>query len=169
MAADTEGVTILGYRGTIPRIEALVSALPDGARVQFVRADRVYGSGHLEAAVRMATRAMARGRAKADTLPVETLRYAAGARQIGKAFHLLGLITSDAETEIVTIAWGEDGVAGAARVAEQFNWVRDDSVIREREAALDALGVTRTERAMLPESSWAALVLERVALADFAK
>lgn len=135
-----------------------------GKPIQLVRADRVYGAEHLAHAAALAARAVAEGRARSADLATETLLYAAGERQVSKALALLGL--TPGIVEIAAVAWDPralDDLASAER------WTRDDALLGGDERALDAFGVTREERAMLPRARWGELILERVALTDVLK
>ncbi len=167
MAGET-GIVIAGYRGRVPSVRELVAAIPETSRLQFLRADRVYGRDHLVVAARAALRAFERGRAKGGSLPVEAVRYAAGERQIGKALSLLGLQPGESR-EIAALGFGDDASKAMEEVAARFGWVRDDGVVRARDDALDTLGIPLRARGLLPRARWGDLVIERVALADLLK
>lgn len=155
-----------GYRGEVRDVPALVRAVQAApARIQLLRADRVHGTDHLRLAATLAARALTDGRSRSPELPTETLLYAAGERQIGKALTFIGL--HEGATEIAAIAWDDDGALDA--LAREHDWTRDDSVLDGDARALDAFGITDGERAMLPREKWGDLVLERVALVDVLK
>ncbi len=153
---------IHAYRGRVDDVKALLARIPKG--VQLLRADRVYGPDHLRLAARLAARAVAEGRARSADLPTETLLYAAGERQVGKAIAFLGLHAG--VVAIAAVAWDRAALDALARAE---GWTRDDALLAGGPTVLDAFGVSPEERAMLPPSRWDELVLERVALTDVLK
>ena len=159
---------VRGYRGMVsdlPGLLARVAAARATLPLQLLRADRVYGADHLRHAAHLAARAVAEGRARSADLPTETLLYAAGERQVGRALDLLGL--REGMDAVAAVAWGPGEALDAFARAE--GWTRDDAALAGGPAALDAFGVTPEERAMLPPARWGDLVLERVALVDVLK
>jgi len=154
---------VRGYRGEVRDVKALVERAR-GKPLALFRADRVYGAPHLLHAAALARRAFDEGRARTSDLPTETLVYAAGERQVHKALALLGVTV--VTRELAAVAWD---AAALDALALELGWERDDEVLAGDERALDALGVTREERAMLPRARWGELVLERVALSDVLK
>src|SRR5438552_741788 len=93
---------IVGYRTPpLGDIKALLATVPKG--VQLMRADRVYGADHLRHAAALAARAFTEGRARSADVATETLLYAAGERQIGKALAFLGL--AEGATSVAVVAW----------------------------------------------------------------
>lgn len=154
--------TIRAYRASVHDVKALLARVPKG--VQLLRADRVHGADHLRLAARLASRAVTEGRARSADLATETLLYAAGERQVGKALALLGL--HDGTLAVAAVAW-DGSILDALAKAE--GWTRDDALLAGGPAVLDAFGVTAEERAMLPASRWDELILERVALTDVLK
>lgn len=154
--------TVRGYRADVQDIKKILVALPKG--IQLLRADRIYGADHLRLAARLAQRAMEEGRARSADLPTETLLYAAGERQVGKALSFLGL--APGAKSIAAVAWDEGALDAFARAQ---GWSRDDALLAGGAHVLDAFGVTQDERAMLPPERWDELILERVALTDVLK
>lgn len=161
-AAMSEPV-VRGYRGEVQDLPALLARVR-GTRIQLLRADRVYGRDHLVHAAGLAARAFEAGRARSNDIATETLLYAAGERQIGRALALVGL--HDGARDVAAVAWDEGALDALAR---EQGWVRDDGVLAGDDAALDAFGVTPVERAMLPRERWGEFVIERVALVDVLK
>lgn len=140
-----------------------VRALATRAKgMALLRADRVYGADHLAHAATLAARAVEEGRARSADVATETMLYAAGERQIQRALALVGL--HEGARAVALVAW-EDPSAFAAREG----WTRDDALLAGSGDALDALGITPAERAMLPPERWGDLVLEKVALTDVLK
>lgn len=157
---------VAGYRGTIRDVPAFLARLQRrGLPVQLLRADRVYGADHLKLAALLAQRAYVQGRARTADVPTETLLYAAGERQVGKALAFLGL--AEGMDRIAAVGWCDEATLDL--VARVEGWTRDDAVLEGSDEALDAFGVTAEERALLPPSKWGELVLERVALVDVLK
>ena len=136
-------------------MKALLATVPKG--VQLLRADRVYGADHLRHAAALAARAIAEGRARTNDVATETLLYAAGERQIGKALAFLGIV--EGVRAVAAVSWGPAWTPPAG-------WTRDDAALDGGPAVLDAFGIGEAERAMLPRERWGDLVLERVALTD---
>lgn len=161
----TPAPLVRGYRGEIRDVAALVARLRTLAGdVLVLRADRVHGADHLRLAARLATRAIAEGRARTSDVATETMLYASGDRQIGRAIAFAGLTP---ETRaIAAVAWDE---AQLDALATEHAWTRDDSVLAGSDETLDAFGITQAERDMIPPERWGDLVLERVALLDVAK
>jgi KEOPS complex subunit Cgi121 len=149
---------VRGYACEVADVRALLATVPRG--VQLVRADRVYGRDHLLLAADLAARAHAQGRARASDVATETLLYAAGERQIGKALALLGL--QPGVRAVAVVSWGEPWQPPAS-------WRRDDGVLAGDVHVLDAFGVSAAERALFARERWGDLILERVALSDVLK
>lgn len=147
-------VVVRGFRGRVRDPKAVPWTI--------VRADRVYGADHLRLAAMLAQRAFDEGRGRASDLATETLLYAAGERQIGKALAFVG-IAPDTDAFAV-VGWGDVDAYGARE-----GWIRDDQVLAGGAHVLDAFGVTTAERAMFPQERWGDLILERVALVDVLK
>lgn len=154
---------IRGYRGEV-RDHAAFIARVRGQPFQLLRADRVFGRDHLVHAATLAARAVSEKRSRSADLATETLLYAAGERQVHKALATLGI--APGTRAFAAVAWDAGALDGFAR---ELGWTRDDAVLDGSEAALDALGVTAAERAMIPRARWGDLILERVALLDVAK
>lgn len=151
--------TIEGYRiPPLADVKALLASLPRG--IQLVRADRVYGADHLRHAAALAERAVAEGRARSADVQTETVLYAAGERQIGKALAFLGL--AEGVRAVAVLSWG-------ARWEPPAAWARDDGALAGDEGVLAAFGIGETERAVVPREKWGDLVIERVALTDVLK
>lgn len=150
---------VLGYRATIRDVRSL---LQQAQGLTLLRADRVYGREHLLHAAALAQRAVKEGRARSADVQTETLLYAAGERQIGKALDFMGV--REGVDAVAVVAWRDP-----APLAEALGWTRDDAVLDGSPAVLDAFGVTPEERAMLPRERWGELILERVALTDVLK
>lgn len=147
-----------GYTCDVTDVRALLATVPRS--VQLLRADRVYGKDHLLLASDLAARAHAQGRGRAGDVATETLLYAAGERQIGKALALLGL--EPGVRGVAVVSWGVTWSPPAS-------WRRDDAVLSGGALVLDAFRVSAEERALFPPERWGDLILERVALSDVLK
>lgn len=153
-------IHVEGYR--TPPLADVKTLLARSRGMALARADRVYGRDHLLHAATLAKRAVDEDRARTADVATETMLYAAGERQIGKALAFLGI--NEATRAVAVAAW-EDPTEFAAREG----WTRDDAVLDGDASVLDAFGVSAEERAMLPRDRWGDLVLERVALTDVLK
>lgn len=153
---------IRGYHADINDVKALVARLP--ARLQLLRADRVFGRDHLVLAAQLAEAALAQGRARSNDLATETLLYAAGERQIARALSFLGL--HEGARSVAAVAW-DNGAIDA--LAQREGWRRDDALLEGDAGVLDAFHVSAAERALFPRERWGDLILERVALTDVLK
>ncbi|MFA5860297.1 MAG: KEOPS complex subunit Cgi121 [Candidatus Thermoplasmatota archaeon] len=150
------------YHADISDVPALVKRIPP--RVQLLRADRVYGPDHLTLAAQLAARALAEGRARSADIATETLVYAAGERQIGKALVFLGL--HEGAQTVAAVAWDP---AALDAFAARERWRREDALLEGDESVLDAFHVSAAERALFPRERWGDIILERVALTDVLK
>jgi KEOPS complex subunit Cgi121 len=153
---------IAAYHAHVADVKALLARAPKG--IQLLRADRVCGRDHLLHAARLAARAIAENRARTADLPTETLLYAAGERQVGKALTFLGL--HPGTTAIAAVAWNKEALDALAHAE---GWTRDDTLLEGGPAVLDAFNIPAEERAMLPPERRDELILERVALVDVLK
>lgn len=151
-------LTIRGYRARVGDVKALLARVPKG--VQLLRADRVYGADHLRHAARLAERAVAEGRARTSDAQTETVLYAAGERQIGRALAFIGLV--EGVDAVAVVSWGPEWEPPA-------DWRRDDGALAGGPHVLDAFGVPAEERALFPPERWGDIILERVALVDVLK
>ena len=148
------------YRGPVRDLKDL---LQRAQGFTLLRADRVYGRDHLLHAAALAQRAFDEGRARSADVQTETLLYAAGERQIGKALDFMGV--REGTEAIAVVSWGAD----AEGLARALGWTREDALLDGGPAVLDAFGIGEEERVMLPPERWGDLVLEKVALTDVLK
>ncbi|SEA18578.1 KEOPS complex subunit Cgi121 [Haloplanus vescus] len=136
-----------------------------GVTIQAFDARYVVGRGHLERAVELADRAIARGENVARDRGVEIMLYAAGRRQIDDA---LTMGVGEGRTPLAVVVSGEGDEDAAAATVE--GWLDPASTLDDTDAervraffdVTDAeLGVT--------DGDLADLVAERVALLDVEK
>lgn len=148
---------------------AALAAIGDAHNVvvQAVDARYVAGRAHLEAAVRMARRAIAHGDAIADDPALEVLLYAAGRRQISRA---LTMGVPDDGGPVVVVVDGtvsEDNSAGEADAADAVaaRLEADETLdaAREEAAIREFFDIGEAELAAT-DASLEDLVVERVAL-----
>ncbi|MHB8604371.1 MAG: KEOPS complex subunit Cgi121 [Thermoplasmatota archaeon] len=166
-------IEIRGYVGDIADLKLLLANVDEiSARfkcdVQLARADRILDRAHLERAASLAERAFSEGRNSANAFGLETLRYAAGERQISKALERLGLRAArSSPSRVAALARGARAGEALDALAVSLDWRRDDTVLEnDVVSVLDALGVSAAERAAIPRERWPLLVMERVALVD---
>lgn len=141
--------------------------------VQAFNADYVVGEDHLQVAVEHADRAFDRGENVARERAVEILLYAAGRRQINRAFQL-GV--SEGDSDVVVVVHSPTGDAeseqqAATAVEDLIDPVkgnRADSNRIDREAVREFFDVSEAELDAT-DADVADLVYERVALLDVEK
>ena len=157
---------------TVPDVDAFVADLTEigdayGCTVQALDASYVVGRVHLERAVECADRARTRGEAIADDHAVEILLYAAGRRQISRAFEM-GVSTGESPVVVVV----HDGAGGDTAAGDEQAAA---DAVAELLAPAETLGEYDPERVRdffdVPDRELSAtdadlptLVLERVAL-----
>ncbi|MCK4455127.1 MAG: hypothetical protein KAU99_02130 [Thermoplasmata archaeon] len=159
---------LAGLRSDISNSEEVLRTARDAggadASVQLMRASMVFGRIHLESAIDHAIRAFEQGRNASNSLATETLLYASGTRQIGKAIEKMGIREGD--SEVALVAFGEFSLA---QFLEKANFKQDDSVLDGDASMLIEYGISKKEIASVPESKVLDLVLERVAMVDLLK
>lgn len=151
----------------LDRLNAI--AADHGVTVQAFDARYVVGRTHLEHAVELADRAIAREENVAHDREVEILLYAAGRRQIDDA---LTMGVSEGRTPVVVLVSddGGDGAAEAAAAAAVDDLVDPGATLAEADAELvrSFFDVTAAELDAV-DGDLADLVVERVALLDVEK
>ncbi|WP_128225890.1 KEOPS complex subunit Cgi121 [Halobacteriaceae archaeon SHR40] len=150
-----------------------------GVTAQAFDANYVVDRAHLRRAVDNATRAMARDEMIADDRGVEILLYAAGRRQINRAFEM-GVSTGECPVVICVVdcdehdwdgdEWGEDGSVerteserNAAAEIEGLLDAKDVLGEYDRESVCEFFEITETELDVT-KGGISDLVRERVAL-----
>lgn len=156
-------MNIFGARGHIENIENILPVISGlekeyGSMVQLFRADRIFGREHLQAAAEMAARSWNRGAARARTLGMEVLLYAAAERQITGAIDKLGIRDGMSEFAIVTV-----GSIEPDDVLAVLNLQGADDVLDAvgKDYSIFDISSGETEMASIPD-----LVLERMALSE---
>jgi KEOPS complex subunit Cgi121 len=144
-----------------PLLERM-SSLADGETrdVLVAKADMVFGVDHLRSALYHAKKAIAEGTNASDTLPMETLLYASGERQINNAIKKMSV--RDETTEIIVAVL-------RGRVNPEEGWVELPDVLAQSSVdRLNRFGIT-TEELRTFAGPLEELVLERVAAVDVLK
>ncbi|MBC9984841.1 MULTISPECIES: KEOPS complex subunit Cgi121 [Haloferax] len=151
---------------TVSDLDSFIAAVGDvadetGATVQAFDARYVVDRAHLERAVELADRAIARGNEIARDRAVEILLYASGRRQINRAFEI-GV--SEGTLPVVVLVDGGDEAAAEAALFDRLDLEPaetlgdyDESLVR------DVFDVGETELHVV-DGDLPALVRERVAL-----
>lgn len=123
----------------------------------------IAGERHLLSAWAHLGRGRARGESRLRDRNAEFALYVAGDDQLPRALAKVGVGSDTQEFVLVAERPRELGPLLAA-----FELEADPNVYPRAPTAsvLDRLGITSAERAVVPESGWEGLVLERVALVD---
>lgn len=132
-----------------------------GCTVQAFDARYIASPAQLERAVELADRAIGRDEAIARERSVEVLLYAAGRRQINRAF---GIGVSEGEQSVVVLVDGEDesgAIDALSELVESGDWEPGERA--EEGLIAEFYGITDAERAAT-DASLEELVCERVAL-----
>jgi KEOPS complex subunit Cgi121 len=169
MDFPAEQVALAGLPGPLRLEDILFEARKSGriAPLQVVRADRVVGPDHVRSAALHAHRAFKQGRAQADTLEVEFLRYLAGERQIRKALDKMGL--PDGCDAGIAIALGEKRGDALRHFIHGLGLREDDALVRADLARLRGFGITDAQLKATTPARHLDLALEAVAAVDLLK
>jgi KEOPS complex subunit Cgi121 len=169
MDFPAEEVALAGIAGPLRLEDILFAARKSGriAPLQVVRADRVVGADHVRSAALHAHRAFREGRAQADTLEVEFLRYLAGERQIRKALDKMGLPEA-AEAGIV-VGLGPKRSDAVRHFVHSLGLREDDALVRADEGRLRSFGITDAQLRATTPARHLDLALEAVAAVDLLK
>ena len=135
-----------------------------GAEVCLLDARSVFGRDHLESAALHAIRAREARTMSSRSVAMETLLYAAGARQVQNAIRSVGLRSDTTAIGVVLF--------GSARVDDfirDMGWTRDDGGLDAEGKPLEHVGISNQTAATVSETRRADLVLEKVALLDVQK
>jgi tRNA threonylcarbamoyladenosine modification (KEOPS) complex Cgi121 subunit len=129
-----------------------------------VRADRVVGADHVRQAARLARRAMAEGRAQANSLETEFLRYLAGERQVKSAIAKMGL--PEVSDGAVAVSFGNHRADALEHLADALGAREDDGLAAASPAKLEAFGIPAQALAATTPERRLDLALEAVAAVD---
>lgn len=161
-----EDLALVGLQGPLRLEDVLFQARKSQriAPLQVVRADRVVGGDHVRQAARGARRAIAEGRAQANSLETEFLRYLAGERQVKSALAKMGL--PEVAESAVAVAFGAKRRDALLHFAEALGAEEDDGLVEASMAKLEAFGISQAAlQATTPERRLD-LALEAVAAVD---
>jgi KEOPS complex subunit Cgi121 len=156
-------VEILGAVGQVDDADRLLAAVKRVGEVLILDADAVCGPEHLRTAVEHAQRAFQRGTNAASSLPMETLLYASGERQISSALKKMGVRKGNQRLALVIFDGSIEETLAALGV------VREDGVLSTSREKLIRMGVSEEELAALPPGLESDLVFERVAFVEMLK
>jgi KEOPS complex subunit Cgi121 len=159
-------VDVLGVRGRVDDTEALLRSLRQVGNGEglVLDADVVCGKDHLMSAVFHATRAFERGVNVSSTVPVETLLYASGERQISKAMKKIGVKCGLERMALILF-----DVENPNAVLSSLNFERDDDVLEASPEKALRFGISHDELKAVPPDMIEDLVLERVAFVGMQK
>lgn len=150
--------TVVGLRGDVSFDDIVSYFTGRGGDVVLLDPDMVCGKSHILSAAMHARRAFDERRNRSKTILTETILYAAGERQIGKALKKMG--PKPGRTEFVACVFGlQDGFDPA-----DIGMVVDDSLCEESDSKAANLGI-QTEAGISPGD----LALEMVASVDLLK
>ena len=140
----------------------LDDAAAAGAEVLVVDGEMIFGADHIASAAFHARKAIREGRNSSDSLTMETLLYASGERQLGRAIDKMSV--NEDTMRIVVALLSEGGFDQK----EQWHRLpaRDSSADIERYVGY---GLTMEELDTVRPERRADLVLERVAAVDLLK
>ena len=160
---------IAGAKASDVEPEAVVRTVAEwaasrGAEVCLLDARSVFGRDHLESAALHAIRARDARTMSSRSVAMETLLYAAGARQVQDAIRSLGLRQDTTAIGVVLF-----GPAKVDDLVHDMGWSRDDGVLDAEGKSLENLGISDREAQTVSDRQRADLVLEKVALLDVEK
>ncbi len=163
-------VNIPNLSGFLKSINSIASE--NDVIIQGLNADLIAGERHLHFAVGKALRAIAAGRNIANDPGIEIMRYASGERQIERSFSI-GLCKG--ENNVVFVLLGKmDNLVLALPALKELITEKPCSELlsysySKRQGIISVFGITDAEIEASGEEHIPELVVERVALADFAK
>ncbi|MDF1533975.1 MAG: KEOPS complex subunit Cgi121 [Methanosarcinaceae archaeon] len=168
---DTSIVTgliqIEDLREFLKKLNDIYSA--NNITIQALNADMIAGERHILFAVKKAINAMKTHTNVANDLGVEIMRYAAGERQIEKAF-MMGLHDGENRVLFVLVGEGQSLLLASNALLEIID---EKSLIdyspSKRESIISQFNITEFEIEAVGEDKIPELVIERVALVDVLK
>lgn len=140
--------------------------------IQGLNAGLIAGERHLHFAVGKALRAVAAGRNIAKDPGIEIMRYAAGERQIERSFSI-GLREGENNAVFVLLGKMDNLILTLSAIRELIEEKPCNELLAysepKRKGILSQFGITEAEIEASGEEHIPELVIERVALVDFAK
>lgn len=163
-------VNIPNLSGFLKSINSIASE--NDVIIQGLNADLIAGERHLHFAVGKALRAIAAGRNIANDPGIEIMRYASGERQIERSFSI-GLCKGENNAVFVLLGKMDNLVLALSALKELITEKPCSELLSysdsKRKGILSVFGITDAEIEASGEEHIPELVIERVALADFAK
>lgn len=158
--------TIAGVRTRIADPVAVIQAAQQwgkshAADVLLADARVVFGTDHLETAVRHAERARNSKSMITRSVAMESLLYLSGKGQVTEAIRVAGIRTGSESVALCVF-----GSIGVNDFIDSFGWIRDDAVLDSEGKSLQRLGISAAEAATVPPEARSDLALERTALLD---
>lgn len=158
-------INIFGAEGQIGNINDILLVISNlekqhKSTIQLFRADRIFGKEHLQTAAELADRSWDRNIARANTLGMEILLYAAAERQISGAIEKLGFSPENTKFAIVTV-----GQIKPEDVLTSLN-LQAAEVLDPEGKDYSIFDVSQEELKMASISD---IVLERIALSELNK
>jgi KEOPS complex subunit Cgi121 len=159
-------VVVLGATGRIDDIDRFLSYLQNLEHGQglLIDADMVCGKDHLASAANHAVRAFERGDNVSSSLPVETLLYTSGERQISKAAKKMGVKIGSERVALVLF-----DVQNVEKILIDLGLQRDDDVLDPSVEKALKFGISHDELKAVSQDMIEDLVLERVAFVSLLK
>ncbi len=154
---------VIGARGKISDANSAIEKVSQmeavhDSTIQLFRADRIFGREHIETALELANRARDNDDARAKTLGMEVLLFAAAERQITGALEKLGVGPETCDFGVLIV-----GDASSQEVLEGLNLMRDDAVLDKEGKDHSIFNITQEEMMAAPVHE---LILERMALSQ---
>ncbi|MCC4767788.1 hypothetical protein FXW07_14555 [Methanosarcina sp. DH1] len=163
-------VNIPNLSGFLKSINSIASE--NDVIIQGLNADLIAGERHLHFAVGKALRAIAAGRNIANDPGIEIMRYASGERQIERSFSI-GLCKGENNAVFVLLGKMDNLVLALSALKELITEKPCSELLAysdyKKQGILSVFGITDAEIEASGEEHIPELVIERVALADFAK
>ncbi len=132
--------------------------------LQFIDAEKVLGTEHIQSAIEHANRAFIRQDNISANLAMEILIYISGEPQIQSALQKIGV--KDGCEKVAIIA---DDKIEIDDLLVHLNLTRDDDVLNFNEKKLIEFGVSEAEIVACDKKKLTDLILERVAMVDVKK
>jgi KEOPS complex subunit Cgi121 len=140
--------------------------------IQGLNADLIAGERHLHFAVGKALRAIAAGKNIAKDPGIEIMRYASGERQIERSFSI-GLREGENNAVFVLLGKMDNLILAISEIKKLIHERPCSELLAysefKKKGILSIFGITDTEIEASGEEHIPEFVIERVALADFAK
>jgi len=156
-------IEIAGALGRVEDVEKFMGEIRNLGEILVMDARMVCGRDHLLSAVEHARRAFERGTNAASSLPMETLLYASGERQISRAVEKMGVKPGCEKLAFVFFDRPAEEVLGS------LNLLRDDALLEPSMEKVLRMGIGRREVEAVPGELVPDLVLERVAFVEMMK